>query len=60
MGALTLAPRLANLQTAARALRCTIFLSRIKRLPELLLVALEPEHDLVHVFWISRGRKWET
>ena len=27
---------------------------------ELLLAALEPEHDLVDVFWISRGRKWET
>ena len=57
MGALALASRLAVLQTAARALRCTMVRSRIKRLPEIFLAALESEHDLVHVFWISRGRK---
>ena len=60
VGALALASRLAVLQTAARALRCTMVRSRIKRLPEILLAALEPEHNHVHVFCISRGRKWET
>ena len=60
VGALTLSSRLAFLQTAARALSCTMFRSRIKRLPELLLAALEPEHDIVDAFWILCGRKWET
>ena len=60
MGALALASRLAVLQTATRALRYTMVRFRIKRLPEILLAALEPEHDLVNVFWIARGRKWET
>ena len=41
-------------------LHCVLLPHQAQGLPELLLAALEPKHDIVNIFWISRGRKWET